>query len=80
MLIFDDFLSERTAQKFAGACKRRFAKDAIVCQNQDESDAIDPFPFALRPPIVLVERDAAVELEDEIIQEVESFKGRYFGT
>ena len=79
MLIFDDFLSERTAQDFAANCKRKFARKAVVCQNQDESDAIDPFPFALRSPIVLVERDP-LEVEDEIIREVESFNGTFAGT
>ena len=80
MLIFDDFLSERSAQAFAANCKRKFARKAVVCQNQDESDMIDPFPFVLRSPIVVVERDALDEVEDEIIREVESFNGTFAGT
>jgi hypothetical protein len=57
MLIFDSFPTRTTAEDFAKEITAKFALEATVFDSQKDSNAVDPFPFALSPPIVLVERD-----------------------
>jgi hypothetical protein len=84
MLIFDRFPSREQAESFAAATKSRFNRDATIHESQDESDAIDPFPGELEPPIVLVERNEATDddqIEELQIQDsVEEFGGVFAGT
>ena len=72
MLIFDSFPSRSKADAFANAVDA-----SRVCASQMESDSYDPFPFLLRPPIVLVERG---DNEEEVIRKVEEFGGVFAGT
>ena len=80
MLIFDRFRDRRLAEEFAAHVKGEFQKSATVCDSQDESDQHDPFPFALDPPIVLVERDDDLGIENEIECSVDPFGGQFAGT
>lgn len=83
MLIFDRFPSTERATEFVAAVKDRYALDGEVYASQDESDAADPFPFELTPPIALIERPpltAPRKLEAEIENFVQGFDGVFAGT
>jgi hypothetical protein len=56
MLIFNRFQCLNDAERFAVAVKETFNLGATVYDSQDRSNSVDPFPFELTPPIVLVER------------------------
>jgi hypothetical protein len=56
MLIFDCFPANK-AQEFANYVKSNLGKNAIVCESEDEARQHDVFPFAVTPPIVMVERN-----------------------
>jgi hypothetical protein len=77
MLIFDKFSSREQAEAFAATTTKRFGLETIVCDSHEESDQIDPFPFRLYPPIVLVERG---HKEQELERSVQGFGGRFAGT
>ena len=79
-MIFDRFEDRQTAEGFAEHAKSRFGRKATVHGSQAESDRIDPFPFELQPPIVLVERAGDFSLEDEIEESVNGFGGEFAGT
>jgi hypothetical protein len=80
MLIFDKFKDRSKADEFSAATNGK------VYDNQEASNAVDPFPFQLIPPIVLVETvlqaDGNLDLkaEDGIIRLVKTFKGTFAGT
>lgn len=78
MLIFDSFPDHTAADHFAQEVTARFGLWAAVFQSQDESNEVDPFPFVLLPPIVLVARDRAKE--EAVEQLVEKHEGRFAGT
>jgi hypothetical protein len=83
MLIFDRFVTREHAENFARSAGERFGLGATVHDTQEESNAIDPFPFALTPPIVLVERPEPfpnAEREDEIIAFARESDAHYAGT
>ena len=73
---------KRKAKAFAAEVWKRFRLKARVCDSQDESNAIDPFPYRLDGVIVLVERDLldGQQLEPEIQRLAEQFNGSYAGT
>jgi len=79
MLIFDRFQSRPQAEAFAGFVRGTHRLWARVCDDQQESNQIDPFPFRLRGFIVLVER-TEYELERRIEYEVERHGGHFAGT
>jgi hypothetical protein len=79
-LIFDRFPSAAKAEAFAAHVRETFSRDAEVFGNQDESDAHDPFPFALDGPIVHVERFEDYSQEETIIQAVRTYDGSFAGT
>lgn len=79
MLIFDGFESRLQADTFATTVAAEFGLAATVYDTQDQSDAVDIFPFTLDPPIVLVQR-ADPELEARVELLVERFGGRFAGT
>ncbi len=79
MLIFDGFPSSNDAEAFVKAVSERFKLEATVFDGQDESDEVDPFPFVLSPPIVLVERPWN-ETEDVLSVFVRQFGGNFAGT
>ena len=74
MLNFDRFPSHALAEEFA-----RFT-NGTVYDSQDASDRVDPFPFVLDPPIVLVGRDDDFDKEEAIRASVLKFGGVYAGT
>jgi hypothetical protein len=81
MLIFDGFGSRKKAEDYAKTVKEKYKRSAMVYDSQEQSNAVDPFPFHLSPPIVLVERlEIGDELEDEIENLVQEFGGTFAGT
>lgn len=82
MLIFDRFPNQSRAQAFADYCIDHFGRNADVFKSQQESNKVDPFPYQLTAPIVLVERDGdeGPELEPTIEQAVTLFGGTFAGT
>lgn len=81
MLIFDGFTSRREAEDYAKAVTEKYKRSATVYDSQEQSNVVDPFPFHLSPPIVLVERlEIGDELEDEIEEFVQEFGGEFAGT
>jgi len=79
MLIFDSFPDRAAAERFVAAVKKQFGLGATVHDSPDESSAIGPFPFALFPPVVLVER-ASIEWDRTLEHFVERFGGEFAGT
>lgn len=79
MLIFDAFPDRSAATAFAKAVKEKMQLRANVYDSQEVSNRVDPFPFALVPPIVLVERTMGDR--DEVVEEmVVEFGGSFAGT
>lgn len=79
MLIFDSFPTRERAEAFVAAVRSQ-GRIANVYDSQDESNAADPFPFILRPPIVLVERLSGYVGEREIEAMVRGYGGDFAGT
>lgn len=79
MLIFDGFDSRFQAETFSTTVAAQYGLAATVYDTQDQSDAVDIFPYTLDPPIVLVQR-AAPKLEARVEVLVERFGGRFAGT
>ena len=78
MLIFDHFPSLEHAIDFAHKVRVDHTREAIVCRNQGQSDAIDPYPWALISPIVLVTRSESIG--DEAEQHIERLATKFHGT
>lgn len=80
MLIFDRFPTTESADAFAKET------GGTVYKSQAESDAVDPFPYVLEAPIVLVPRpelgdlDREVAAEREVAASVVRFGGSFAGT
>ena len=81
MLIFDTFKSEEQAKAFGLKVRENYPdRNTYLCQSQADSNKIDPFPFELIPPIVLVGRTRDYDKEKDIIELVKQFDGVYAGT
>ena len=80
MMIFDEFPTRQAAQDFAKHIQSKYKRQTWICDSQVESDEIDPFPFGLNPPIVLVDRLEDYSGQDQIVRAVHSFQGRFAGT
>jgi hypothetical protein len=80
MLIFDSFASMKRASEFARHVETTFGHKALVFDSPEESNKVDPFPFRLFPPIVLVERDESYRVEEAIETTVDQFGGKFAGT
>jgi hypothetical protein len=80
MLIFYRFPSRKKAEAYAMCVTEKYGRSATVYDTQEQSAAVDPFPFRLLPPIVLVERDEELTLEDEIAATVKRYGGKFAGT
>ena len=80
MLIFDGFKTEEQAKSFQAFVQAHFTKATYLALSQEESDKIDPFPYPLTPPIVLVERDFNQYIEQDIQTSVNAFGGTFAGT
>jgi hypothetical protein len=79
-LIFDGFKSRAQTLAFRRHVELVFARKTWLCETQEEAYEIDPFPFQLFPPIILVARRDDYEGEDEIEESVKSFGGLFAGT
>jgi hypothetical protein len=79
MLIFHRFPSAAAADNFAIAVRDRYGLLTRVCANQAHSDQVDPFPFRLTAPIVLVECRVNVNIPD-VAEMFADFGGRFAGT
>jgi hypothetical protein len=78
-MIFDQFPDTGTARAFAASVGNLYHTECPVFENRDDSDAADPFPFGLAPPIVHVPR--MDERAEQRVQEmVRSYGGVYAGT
>jgi hypothetical protein len=78
-MIFDRFPTSAHAIGFAASVSRSLGLDTATFSTVEASDAADPFPFELVPPIVHVDRtDERVEAELEGF--VAIFGGRFAGT
>ena len=80
MLIFDHFPDRCKAVGFASHVRATTGRDAKVYATQAESDAVDPFPFVLVSPIVLVSREDDLSGEEAIELAVYRFGGECAGT
>lgn len=80
MLIFDSFPSVKQAERFAASIKHDWKRNATVFMSQEESNRVDPFPYVLDPPIVLVERLDDLSGENPIIRQVKLYDGIWAGT
>lgn len=78
-MIFDGFKKREDAEKFVASIELRFGLTGEVYDTEAASDAADPFPFELRPPIAHVPR-AEVWTEKQIEQAVSDFGGKFAGT
>jgi hypothetical protein len=79
MLIFHKFSSLEQAAAFARSVTQREKLPASFHATQDESNAVDPFPFELLPPIVLVGR-GDLGIEEALRVRVQDFGGEFAGT
>lgn len=80
MMIFDRFPSLGSAEEFAQAATEQTAETAIICQNQEEFEKHDVFPWELQYPVVLVPRLDDTDEESAIEQLVSEFGGEFAGT
>jgi len=81
MLIFHQFPDKKHAEDFAAAVRDTYGRETHVCDSQEESDYLDPFPFKLTPPIVLVEREYGFVTEAwPLPQLTKKFHGVFAGT
>jgi len=80
MLIFDSFPDRQAAEDFATHLQNEEKLGSSIYDSQDESNKVDPFPFELKPPIVLVSRLGWTKDELRVQRSVLKFKGRFAGT
>lgn len=79
MLIFDRFASRNHANNFVDWVASNHGLRCTIHDSQQSSNAVDPFPFMLDPPIVLVQR-ASLETEEAVEASVTLFGGVFAGT
>lgn len=79
MMIFDGFPSMERALAFARIVPSHFGLTARVFEDQESSDASDPIPVTLNPPIVQVERSDP-ETEASVAALAVEFDGVFAGT
>lgn len=80
MLIFDRFRDLAGANAFKANCSSMFGKSAEIFLDDNAAFVNDPFPYELDPPIVHVERDDDIDVEQQIIRSVALFQGEFAGT
>ena len=78
-MIFDGFKTRDDAEKFVKSIETRFGLEGTVYDTVEASDAADPFPFELRPPIAHIPR-AEEWTEKQIEQSAKPFGGVFAGT
>lgn len=79
MLIFDSFANQQSAENFVKAVADEYGLTAEIFDNQEQSDAVDPFPFKLEAPIVLVQRSHH-STENGVIKLAKIHFGDFAGT
>jgi len=79
-MIFDGFPNRQAAEDFAEHIHTKYQRRTWICDSQADSDELDPFPFMLNPPIVLVDRLEDSSGESRIERAVGKFGGRFAGT
>ena len=79
MLIFHKFSSLEQAAAFARSVTQLERLPASFHATQDESNLVDPFPFELVPPIVLVGA-ATLRSRSRLRCAVADFGGKFAGT
>lgn len=79
MLIFDNFANRQSAENFMKAVADEYGLTAEIFDNQEQSNAVDPFPFELEAPIVLVQRSHP-STEEEVIKLAKIHFGDFAGT
>ena len=83
---FDNFTSYEKALKFAKAVRRQYQLDYAVLTNASWANDIDPVPFGMKPPVVLIARivddhnHILFEKEEGIISLVKKYGGQFAGT
>lgn len=80
MMIFDRFPDNKRAINFMRCVERSYGRKAQLFHSQEESNKVDPFPFQLIAPIVLVERRDDCSGEAEITKLVANYGGEFAGT
>lgn len=80
MMIFDRFPDEKRAMNFMRHVERTFGRKAQMFHSQEESNKVDPFPFELKAPIVLVERNDNCTGEGPIRNAAVNYGGEFAGT
>ena len=78
-MIFDGFPTRANAEAFLKSIELRFELKGAVHETQKASDAADPFPYELHPPIVHIDR-AEMWTEKQVEQAVSDFGGTFAGT
>jgi hypothetical protein len=79
-MIFDRFPNHLKAEVFADFVRMKYKLSANVYDNQEQSNAVDPFPFKLNAPIVLIERTDDDKIERQVENLVIAFDGVFAGT
>ncbi len=81
-LIFHRFRDAAWALSFAESVHVTWGREWVICSAQDDANCIDPFPYELTPPIVLIERLHEGDEENEALMEaaVAGFYGEMAGT
>lgn len=80
MMIFDRFPDKLAAEAFAAHVRWRYQLPAFVIPTNGIAQGIDPFPYVLEPPIVLVERSDRPKLETKVERRVLRYGGTFAGT
>jgi hypothetical protein len=79
-MIFDGFSTRAEAERFVASVAHDFGLSGSVHDTVESSDAADPFPFTLTPPIAHVDRAESPEVENQVEMAVLIYGGTYAGT
>lgn len=81
MLIFHRFPDAQEATAFAVAVAAAYPDLGwVVCSTQAHSNQLDPFPYELTAPIVLIDRPYRLGAEAAIEAKAAEFRGEFAGT
>jgi hypothetical protein len=80
MLLFHKFPSPQTALEFALAVQGDFDRKWAITNSSDLATWVAAFPFECAGPIVLIGRAEDFADEDQIIEQVTQFGGKFAGT
>ena len=82
MLIYDSFVDLESAKKCQVKLQKKFYCLSIITEDPEQARFLDPFPFELTPPILLVQRpiDDNPEIEKQITDYIIKNGGQFAGT